>query len=313
MASRANDTRQLVVWRFADGVRGHENQSDGLLAALAGRTRVSVHTVSTPRTRRIEVLWRTLSGAGYRSLPNPDLLVGTGRATHLPMLAARRRRGGRVVVLMKPSLPMAWFDLLIVPAHDHLQARSNLLITRGSLNRMRPAAEKNRHQGLILIGGPDKEHRWAPQELEAQIATVVESQRDIHWSVASSRRTPADFLTRLRQLGLANLNTVAVDEVDADWLPARLAAAATVWVTEDSVSMLYESLTAGAATGLLSMPWRSASQSKRNLGGGLLADGLVTSFDDWRAGRGLEPPSEPLDEAGRCADWLLQKRQVAAR
>ena len=310
MVSRANDTRRLVVWRFADGVRGHENQSDGLIAALAGRAQVSVHTVSTPRNRGIEVLWRTLLGADYRTLPNPDLLVGTGQATHLPMLAARRRRGGRVVVLMKPSFPMAWFDLLIVPAHDHLQSRPNLLTTRGSLNRMRPAIEKNHHEGLILIGGPDREHPWAPEELEAQIAALVEGQGDVHWSVASSRRTPADFLVRLGQLGLTNLETVAVEEVDAEWLPAKLATTATVWVTEDSVSMLYEALTAGAATGLLSMPRRSASTSKRNLGGGLLADGLVTSFDAWRKGQALRPPSEPLDEAGRCADWVIQKWQA---
>jgi len=312
MASHANDTRQLVVWRFADGVRGHENQSDGLIAALAERTHVSVHTVSTLRNRRIGVLWRTLLGADYRTLPNPDLLVGTGQTTHLPMLAARHRRGGHVVVLMKPSFPMAWFDLLIVPAHDHLRTRPNLLTTRGSLNRMRPAAEKNHHEGLILIGGPDREHSWAPEELAAQIAALVEGQDDIQWSVASSRRTPADFLARLRQLGLTNLKTVAVEEVDADWLPARLAIAATVWVTEDSVSMLYEALSAGAATGLLSVPRRSASTSKRNLGGGLLADGLVTSFDAWRNGQALRPPSEPLDEAGRCADWVVQKWQGRA-
>jgi mitochondrial fission protein ELM1 len=208
---------------------------------------------------------------------------------------------------------LAWFDLLIAPAHDHLRARANLLTTRGSLNRVRPAAQKNHHEGLILIGGPDREHLWAPEQLEAQITALTENQRDIHWSAASSRRTPADFLVRLRQLGLTNLKTVAVEEVDAEWLPARLAAATTVWVTEDSVSMLYEALTAGAATGLLSMPRRNASQSKRNLGDGLLADGLVTSFDAWRNGQRLEPPSVPLDEAGRCADWVLQKCQAPPR
>jgi mitochondrial fission protein ELM1 len=313
MASRANDTRQLVVWRFADGVRGHENQSDGLIAALARRTRVSVHTVSTPRNRRIEVLWRTLLGVDYRTLPNPDLLVGTGQATHLPMLAARHRRGGRVVVLMKPSFPMAWFDLLIAPAHDHLRARANLLTTRGSLNRVRPAETKNPDEGLMLIGGPEREHPWAPDELEAQITAIAHRHRDIQWSAASSRRTPMDFLPQLRKLQLANLQTVAVEDVDADWLPQKLATASTVWVTEDSVNMLYEALTAGAATGLMSMPRRGHRQSKRNLGGGLLAEGLVTSFEDWQKGRGLEAPPEPLDEAGRCADWILHEWQAYAR
>jgi len=259
------------------------------------------------------VLWRALMGADYRTLPNPDLLVGTGHATQLPMLAARRRRGGRVVVLMKPGFPMRWFDLLVVPAHDRLASRTNLLVTRGSLSRMRPAEHKNRHEGVILIGGPDREHPWAPDALTAQITAIVERHGDIHWSAASSRRTPTDYLAKLRQLGLTNLETVAEKDVDSEWLPAKLATAATAWVTEDSVSMLYESLSAGAATGLLSMPWRRASESKRNLGGGLLAEGLVTSFDAWFNGQVLTPPSQPLDETGRCADWILANWQAHRR
>jgi mitochondrial fission protein ELM1 len=307
MERRAKPARPVVVWRFADGLRGHENQSDGLIGALAERTSVSVHTVPTPRARRIYASWRALRGADTHNLPKPDLLIGTGVAAHLPMLVARRQRGGRTVVLMRPSFPMAWFDLVIAPAHDRLAPRRNLLITRGALNRLRPAAEKNPHEGLFLIGGPEREHLWAPEVLEAQITAIAARHPDVQWCAASSRRTPKDFLPHLRILGLANLETVAVEDVGADWLPQKLASAATVWVTEDSVSMLYEALTAGAATGLLSMPRRDDRASKRNLGGGLLAEGLVTSFDDWQKGRPLAPPHEPLDEAGRCADWILRE------
>lgn len=313
MEDGANHARQLVVWRFADGLRGHENQSDGLITALSNRTSLSVHTVLTPRARRLNALWRALLGRDTRSLPNPDLLVGTGNATHLPMLVARRRRGGRAVVLMKPAFPMAWFDLVIAPAHDRLSPKDNLLITRGALNRMRPAKEKNTSEGLILIGGPEREHPWVPDMLETQISVIVNRHRDMQWFVASSRRTPKDFLPHLRGLKLSNLDTASVEDVDADWLPQKLASAATVWVTEDSVNMLYEALSAGAATGLLSMPRRDNRESKRNLGGGLLAEGFVTSFADWQKGRNLQPPAEPLDEAGRCADWILYEWQARTR
>ena len=305
--------RALTVWRFADGLRGHENQSDGLINALATRTPLAVHTISTPRARRVNALLRAWRGHDTDRLPTPDLLIGTGNATHLPMLAARRRRGGRAVVLMKPSLPMSWFDLVIAPAHDRLAPTDNLLITRGALNRMRPAREKDVGQGLILIGGPERRHPWVPDMLEAQITAIVDAERGIRWCAASSRRTPAEFLPRLRALGRDNLDTAAVEDVDADWLPQRLASAASVWVTEDSVNMLYEALSAGAATGLLRMPPRDQRQSKRNLGGGLLAEGLVTSFDDWRAGRRLTPPAEPLDEAGRCAELILARWPACAR
>ena len=307
MECRATPARPLVVWRFADGLRGHENQSDGLITALADRTPVSVHTVTTPRARRLNAMWRALLNADTHNLPKPDLLIGTGNATHLPMLLARRRRGGRAVVLMKPSVPMAWFDLVVAPAHDRLTPRENLLVTRGALNRMRPAVEKNLNQGLMLIGGPERRHPWVPEVLEAQLTVIAHRHPDIQWCVASSPRTPKDFLPRLQSLQLANLHTVAVEDVDADWLPRKLATAGSVWVTEDSVNMLYEALTARAATGLLSMPSRDAGASKRNLGGGLLAEGLVTSFEDWEKGATLEPPAEPLDESGRCAEWMLHE------
>ena len=90
MKHRANHARQLVVWRFADGLRGHENQSDGLISALSDRTPLSIHTVPTPRARRVSTLWRALLGAGTRTLPNPDLLIGTGRVG--PSSLARRGR-----------------------------------------------------------------------------------------------------------------------------------------------------------------------------------------------------------------------------
>ncbi len=313
MASRANQTRRLVVWRFADGLRGHENQSDGLIAALSDRTPVLVQTVPTPRARRLSALWRALRAQDTRTLPNPDLLIGTGNVTHVPMLLARRQRGGHAVVIMEPSVPMAWFDLVIAPAHDRLPARENLLVTRGALNRMRPAAHKNPGEGLILIGGPEREHPWAPEMLEAQITAIAHRHQDIQWCAASSRRTPAAFLPHLQSLALANLDTASVKDVDAGWLVGKLATAATVWVTEDSVNMLYEALSAGAATGLLTMARRNTRESKRNLGGGLLAEGLVTSFDDWKNGRDLTPPAEPLDEAGRCAEWILHEWQARAR
>lgn len=313
MGKEQMHARALVVWRFADGLRGHENQSDGLISALATRTALAVHTVSTPRARRVSALWHAWRGHDTRHLPAPELLIGAGNATHLPMLAARQRRGGHAVVLMKPSVPMSWFDLVIAPAHDQLLPKDNLLITRGALNRMRPAREKNVRQGLILIGGPEREHPWVPDMLEAQITAIVDTEQSIQWCAASSRRTPADFLPRLRALQRDNLDTASVDDVDADWLPQKLASAASVWVTEDSVNMLYEALSAGAATGLLRMPRRDQRQSKRNLGGGLLAEGLVTSFDDWRAGRRLTPPAQALDEAGRCAELILERWPACAR
>lgn len=108
----------LTIWRFSDGKRGHENQSLGLAEALCRLSPCQVETLHIERGWPHAFAWLTGRFAPGDGLPKPDLLVGAGHATHWPMLAARRAHGGRIAVLMKPSLPLAWFDWVIAPSHD---------------------------------------------------------------------------------------------------------------------------------------------------------------------------------------------------
>jgi uncharacterized protein len=100
---------------------------------------------------------------------------------------------------------------------------------------------------------------------------------------------------------------VAVEDVDPDWLPARLARTAQVWVTEDSASMVYEALSAGAPTGVLPVPRRGRGGRVAAGVEALRAEGLVTSYEDWRAGRPLAACDPPLAEAARCAAWIAER------
>lgn len=317
-SSRDGSRGPLVIWKFDDGLRGHENQTRGLVEALARRT--SVHLLVIPVRRgagQLGQALRLLRGGPYRDWPSPELLIGAGHATHLSLLAARRVRGGRAVVVMSPSLPTRWFDLVICPNHDRIPRAGNVIVTRGALNRARYTAKKNPREGLILIGGPDRYYGWSEEALTAQIEMVLDRTPDVRWAAASSRRTPGDFLAHLDRLGRSSLQTFAVEDVDVDWLPKRLESAGTVWVTEDSVSMIHEAITAGAATGLLAVPRLSSADASAVRWfeegiGTLLADAMLTSFDDWESGRRLAPPASPLDEAQRCADWILEKWFTAA-
>lgn len=305
--------RPLTIWKFNDGLRGHENQSSGLVEALARKTEVSSHEIAILRgAAQLQMAWRIFFNRECRDLPDPDLLVGAGHATHLPLVSGRRARGGRAIVIMAPSLPTSWFDLIICPNHDRIPAGDNVIVTRGALNRARPGAEQNPSEGLILVGGPDRFYGWSSAELSSQIEQVVRGSSVLHWAVASSRRTPAGLLTRLNALHLPNLTTFAVADVDDDWLPDRLASAATVWVTEDSVSMIHEAITARAATGLLAVPRLksprpSATRWYEEGIGKLVADSMLTPFEAWQNGHVLSPSRQPLDEAQRCSDWILKE------
>jgi len=295
----------VVVWAFTDGKAGHENQTRGLLAALARLHPLDVRWITVPAYASVLTSLMTrrfLPGAAY---PPPDLLVGAGHRTHLPMLAARRSHGGRSVVLMKPSLPRFWFDLCVIPEHDGVSGR-NVLATRGALNIVVPSADKDKHAGLMLIGGPSRHHGWNEKTLIAQVEQIVAREKKIHWTLTTSRRTPAATLARLRALDARNLTVVPFEDTDRHWLPAQLARATVVWVTEDSASMLYEALSANAATGVLPVAQRGKSRIARGVAA-LTRDGLVTGFDDWQAGKKLSPPATPFNEAARIAAWISEQ------
>ena len=300
----------IVAWCFTDGKAGHENQSRGLLDALNERLPIAEFPVpaGTSLAAARDYLRRHFP-AGH-DLPDPDLIIGAGHATHLPMLAARHARGGRVITLMQPSLPNAWFDLCMIPEHDRPRPAPNVLVTRGVLNRIRHVATHDEHTGLILLGGPAPHVQWDTAAVIAQIRAVLERSPELCWWLTTSRRTPDDCIPALRaqmpEALAGRLTVVPFAETNRSWLPEKLGVVAQVWVTEESVSMVYEALTSGAAVGLLALP---STQPQGRVARGieaLVREGLVRRFADWEQGSELRAPEQHFDEAGRCADWICK-------
>lgn len=296
-----------MVWRFVDGKPGHENQSAGLLQAL--RERVMLEVFDLPVDGR-GAWWHWLRArfpAGD-ALPAPDYLLGAGHATHVPMLAARRAHGGRAVVLMKPSLPCRWFDLCVIPRHDASDAAGNVLVTDGVLNRMRPGGYKDTRQGLVLVGGPSKHHGWDGAALLADIKVLLETDVTHRWTLTTSRRTPADWLPLLAPLVEKfgeRLQVMPGERTGPDWLARQLTQASVAWVTEDSVSMVYEALTAGALVGVLPMPVRREGRVVQGVEK-LIVEKRVIDFASWRQHM-CYPEQQAFNEAQRGADWMCER------
>jgi mitochondrial fission protein ELM1 len=294
---------ELTVWRLIDGKPGHEKQTLGLAEALARRLPVARFDIACRGS-----LWNWLAGrfpAGTE-LPAPDLLIGAGKGCHADLLAARRVRGGKAVVLMRPSLPAALFDLCLIPAHDRPPLRANVLPTLGVLNAVRPAPGRRPGLGLILLGGVSEHYAWDGAAIAAQVADVVRASPDIAWRLTTSRRTPADMMARLEAVRPGNLALHPHEDTPPGWLEAALAESTQVWVSPDSVSMVYESLSSGAATGLLEL---AASRSGRVSSGieQLISEHWVTPYSAWQGTRRLPAPASPLAEADRCADLIVAR------
>lgn len=298
--------KTCVIWRITDGKRGHERQTQGLVQALARLMPVTATDI--PAEPRRSALWHGLTGkfpAGL-GLDAPDMIVGAGHGTHLTMLAARRARGGKTVVLMKPSLPLRCFDLGLIPEHDAVDGLPNVMVTRGAINAIQPFGEKDGTAGLILMGGISSHYHWDEAHLVEQVRCVTAQAPSLHWIVTTSPRTPPDMLAHLRALPNAQrLQVVPFQEASVEWLPSQLARAAQVWVTPDSVSMVYEALTSGAAVGVFEL---ERIGSGRVAGGidRLLREGRIGSYAGWVAGKPLPVAQEEFNEAARCARWIKQ-------
>lgn len=298
----------LIIWRFTDGKPGHEKQTLGLAHALLRNRPGECFDLAAPARGTALLQWIQSRFPPGEGLPAPDILLAAGHATHFAVLAARRafggKFGGKAVVLMKPSLPLALFDLCVIPEHDNPPQRRNVVSIRGVLNDVQTSTTRSPDHGLMLIGGVSSHYRWDDATVGAAVAAIAQSTPQITWQLTTSRRTPATFMAVLPQPLPENLKLLPHHETGPGWLEHALAQAGQVWVTEDSVSMLYEALTAGAGVGLLQLEAARDSRVRRGVTQ-LVAEGWVTPFAAWQAGQKLPRPPKEFNEAGRVAVLII--------
>ena len=302
----------MVIWRITDGKPGHEKQTLGLAHALLRNRAGECFDIPAPPRGASLMQWIQGRFPAGNDLPAPDILLAAGHATHFALLAARRAFGGKfggmAVVLMKPSLPLSLFDLCIIPEHDNPPRRSNVIAIRGVLNDVQTSASASPEQGLMLIGGVSSHYGWDDAAVGNEVSAIARSTPHIDWQLTTSRRTPAGFLSSLPKPLPSNLKLIPHIETGSGWLERALAQASQVWVTEDSVSMLYEALTAGAGVGLLRLPGLPGKRRDSRVGRGvqaLIAQGWVTPYETWQEGQALKPLGLSFNEAERVASMIL--------
>ncbi|MDI6797472.1 MAG: ELM1/GtrOC1 family putative glycosyltransferase, partial [Desulfatibacillaceae bacterium] len=91
------------------------------------------------------------------------------------------------------------------------------------------------------------------------------------------------------------------------WVEEQYAQSRHAWVTADSVSMVYEALSAGCLTGIIPVHWKKpGSRLARSI---LLVEnkGIALSFSKWEKNPLSWPQATKLDEAGRCAREILRR------
>ena len=308
----------LNVVICSDGRPGHAKQTHAVVAALASLTPLSMETCTLAPAAGLGRVLQGLtalrapdrSSIGF-ALTDVDLIIGAGTRTHLPMLAMKFRCRAKLVTCMSPD-PMLrfWFDLCLVPRHDNPPARRNIFTTFGPPCMKISGEHHNPKMGLILAGGLDpKSHYWDTSNLMNQIEALITRMPEISWTVSSSPRTPADTIDQLRRLAAHNhqVRFFSAADTPPGWIDSAYKVHDQVWVTADSVSMVYEALTAGCRVGILPVAWKNP-QNKFQCGiDDLNANGLILDYSRWQKGQQWPEILKPLDEAERCASEILRR------
>jgi len=295
-----------VIWRISDGRVGHDSQSKGLIKALNLIKPCDCHDIDITDKKYgiLDFLFKKFTT--IEQLPDPDIIIGAGHHTHLPILCAKRTRGGKSIVIMKPSISASCFDFCFIPEHDNPKIADNILTTKGAINCITPSAEHIGDHGLILIGGPSRHFYWDNEYLMQQLKEILNTHIDIKWEVSDSARTPEETRKALAALRAPNAEYYDYSSTGATWVARRLNLAANVWVSADSVSMIYEALTSGSAVGLLDVPACGTSKLTNNIAG-LVEDSMTTPYSKWLVEGKLVRPPVLLNEAKRCAEYIFEK------
>lgn len=239
----------------SDGKAGHRSQAQGLYQAMQRQATesVSFEEVLIQNLPLFSILIALFKKNLTIIKQQPDYIIGVGSHTQLRvLLLGKAFPKAKTIILMKPNYPLSWFDYAVVPQHDAVVASDRVLVSQGALN---PIMNQQRHQAgriLIALGGSSKRHQWNTNKVMQALTAIAKENPESKLILTTSRRTPADFIKTLSTATFtAQLQVFPAENTAQGWIFEQMQLAEAVWVTEDSVSMIFEALTAGCRVGLI--------------------------------------------------------------
>ncbi len=281
--------------------------------------------------------------------PGDTLYLSAGSGAAPFTLALARLLGGKSCTVMTPSvLGTGPFNFAVVPEHDGPARRGNVLATLGAPNAIFPDELETRAAELaalfppsseerwgVLVGGDDGNYRLPPSWVEEALLPIFRESRDRRADlyVTTSRRTAPETEAALKRAltdGFSAPMVLLASRDPMNPVPGILGLCSTVFVSEDSVSMVSEAVTAGRDVFLLRTARTGGAKALVQRGTAALVERGVLSerllwgpqrFDrlfDGLAERGYlmvfhgslpkgeGRPAEPLCEARRAARWIVE-------
>jgi uncharacterized protein len=307
--------KPLDIIAVMDNRPGHWKQTEAIVRALAAFTAVNIRYRRVACDLRSDLRqWGSAVTAmlkpSKKAAENPDIVIGTGSHTHATIIELGLGNDAKKIICMSPPTGLGvFFDLCFIPEHDRVPPRKNFFFTVGPPNLSKPSGRQDNRKGLILVGGTDPtSHHWRSSEIAATIQGIIDHTPAVHWTLSTSPRTPPEmeqaFLTGFQG---HRVNVVLFSQTPPQWIEQHYSTCKWVWVTADSMSMVYEALSAGCRVGLIPVAWKRSTSKFVRAEQHLIGRGHATSYPKWISAKTFPKQRRAINEAERCATEILRR------
>lgn len=226
-----------------------------------------------------------------------DIVVQCGSSTAPVAQLLQHENMAKIISIMKPPFPYdhCAYNLVILPKHDSFKNKKQktvrlstaLSVTDKSVLERSGAHVRERFRIpekkiiSVLIGGDSKNYvfdfTWTQKTLDA-LCALAESE-DALLLVTTSRRTRPNIIemvkARLSEYERCPLLVIPTEENIEDVVYGMLGLADAIFVTEDSVSMISESVHTGTHVFVLQMARTGLSKKHNSFQKNLIADKAI--------------------------------------
>ena len=260
-----------ILW-ISDGKKGHEKQVEILLNEVSKTENIIIKKEIIEINKFSQLLELAtysaslLIGSLFLNTgkflkydeDNIDIIIGAGSSIHLRMLLIKNylsNKGNaiKVVSILTPSFYRRKFDIICSPLHDSDKlsvAKKNVIFFEGCLAKV-STNEVEENIGFIGIGGTNKHFAFDQDAIIIQIEFLIGLYQQKKWFLFTSRRTPNEMVDKIKKIALTNKNLIISD----DNYDEIIEKASIKVVTQDSINMIYESLSTKGQTLLFNMKY----------------------------------------------------------
>lgn len=264
-----------ILW-IKDGKKGHEKQVKVLLEELSRTISINIYEENyhINSIKKIFDIFHHLTFYIFKKNDKSDILrnynkndihiiIGAGSNTHIRIASLKKilkdsfNKSVIAISILTPSFFKKEFDLICAPKHDRKKLKNfkNTLFFEGSLAKV-STQDPDDNIGLIGLGGINKHYIFNENELLDQIEYVLSLYPNKQWHLFISRRTPKTMIQKISKLKKVFTNII----ISQEGFDEIIKNASIKFITQDSINMVYESLSCKGKTILFNMDYKKENK-----------------------------------------------------